>query len=140
MSQPIQIGLLRLEFLLSKHETAGSLDMFRMVVPPTGNMPVAHYHRDWDETVHGLEGTVTFTLEGTPHPIGPGETLFIRRGVVHGFDNPSGADATCLVVLTPGALGPEYFQEMAALVGKGKPDPQAIGAVMARYGLVPTPT
>jgi quercetin dioxygenase-like cupin family protein len=135
----IQIGPLRLEFLASKHDTGGSLDMFRMIVPPAGRMPVPHYHRGWEETVYGLEGTVTFTLEGTPHPIGPGDALFIPRGKVHGFENRSGADAICLAVLTPGVLGPEYFRELAALVANGNPDPVAVREIMARHGLVPAP-
>src|ERR1700680_1611501 len=101
MSENIQIGSIRMEFLRSKHDTSGSLDLMRMTVPPSGRMPVAHYHRDWDETVYGLSGTITFTVAGTPCPIGPGAHLFIPRGVVHGFDNRSGATTTCLVVLTP---------------------------------------
>lgn len=137
MPEHIQIGDLGLEFLQSKHDTAGSLDMMRMTVPPTGRMPVAHHHRDWDETVYGLEGTITFTVDGTPRAVGPGDTLFIKRGVVHGFDNRSGADATCLSVLTPGVLGPEYFRELAALVAKGPPDEAAVREIMSRHGLVP---
>jgi quercetin dioxygenase-like cupin family protein len=137
MTEIIQIGPLRLEFLHSKHDTGGSLDMFRMFVPPNAKMPVPHFHRDWDETVHGLEGTVTFTLQGVPHAIGPGDTLFIPRGKVHGFDNRSGSDAVCLGVLTPGVLGPEYFRELAAMVGAGKPDPAVLKEIMLRHGLIP---
>jgi quercetin dioxygenase-like cupin family protein len=137
MPELIRIGPLELRFLRSKHDTGGSLDMFEMVVPPTGRMPVPHYHRDWDETVYGLEGTVTFTVDGTAHAIGPGDTLFIPRGVVHGFDNRSGAVATCLSVLTPGVLGPDYFRELAALVAAGPPDAAKLREIMLRHGLVP---
>jgi len=137
VSERIQIGGLKLEFLRSKHDTAGSLDLMRMTVPPTGRVPVAHYHRDWDETVYGLEGTLTFTVDGAAHRVGPGDTLFIKRGVVHGFDNRSGADATCLAALTPGVLGPEYFRELAALIAKGPPDEAAVREIMLRHGLVP---
>ncbi len=137
MPELIRIGPLELRFLRSKHDTGGSLDMFEMVVPPTGRMPVPHYHRDWDETVYGLEGTVTFTVDGTAHAIGPGDTLFIPRGVVHGSDNRSGAVATCLSVLTPGVLGPDYFRELAALVAAGPPDAAKLREIMLRHGLVP---
>lgn len=137
MTEIIAIGPLRLEFLRSKHDTGGGLDMFRMHVPPTGQMPVPHHHRDWDETVYGLEGALTFTVAGQAHTVGPGDTLFIPRGQVHGFDNRSGAQAVCLGVLTPGVLGPEYFRELAGLVAKGMPDPAAIREIMLRHGLVP---
>ena len=137
MGQVIRIGALELRFLRSKHDTQGSLDLFEMTVPPAGRMPVPHYHRDWDETVYGLTGTVTFTSAGVPHAIGPGANLFIPRGTVHGFDNASGAPATCLCILTPGVLGPEYFQELAELVAAGPPEEAKVRAIMLRHGLVP---
>lgn len=71
-----------------------------------------------------LAGAVTFTIDHTPRIIGPGETHFIPRSVVHGFGNLSGAPPTCLCVLTPGVLGPEYFRRIAALVAAGPPDPE----------------
>lgn len=137
MAETIRVGPLELRFLRSKHDTGGSLDLFEMTVPPSGRMPVPHRHRDWDETVYGLTGTVTFTVDGAPQPVGPGESLFIPRGVVHGFDNRSGAVATCLCVLTPGVLGPEYFREVAALATAGPPDGAKLRETMLRHGLVP---
>ena len=137
MPEIIHIGPLELRFLRSKHDTDGSLDMFEMVVPPSGQMPVPHYHRNWDETVYGLTGMVTFTVDGKPHDIRPGDHLFIPRGAVHGFDNRSGFTAVCLSVLTPGVLGPEYFRELADLVAKGPPDEAEVREVMGRHGLVP---
>ena len=137
MAETIKVGPLTLRFLRDKHETEGSLDLFEMTVPPEGRMPVAHYHRDWDESVYGLEGTMTFTVDGTQHDIGPGDTLFIRRGIVHGFDNHSGAVAKCLAALTPGVLGPEYFRELANLVAAGPPDEAKVREIMLRHGLVP---
>lgn len=140
MPEDIHIGPLHLRFLRSKHETAGALDMFEMTVPPDARMPVAHYHRDWDETVYGVSGVLTFTVAGELIAIGPGETIHIPGGVVHGFDNRGPAPATCLSVLTPGILGPEYFREMAAaLAGGAPPDPAIMRGIMARHGLIPVP-
>ena len=139
MTETIRIGNLTLEFLRSKHDTNGSLDMMRMTVPPTGTMPVAHYHRDWDETVYGLSGTLLFTVAGERQTVNPGDTLFIPRGTVHRFDNESGADAVALATLTPGVLGPEYFRELAAVVAKGRPDPAVMQEIMLRHGLIPAP-
>ena len=96
MPEIIRVGALELRFLHSRHDTNGSLDMFEMTVPPSGQMPVAHYHRNWDETVYGLAGLITFTANGTPHDIGPGASLFIQRGVVHGF-KPERGDGDLLV-------------------------------------------
>jgi Cupin domain len=106
-------------------------------VAPDGRMPAPHYHRDWDEAVYGLRGTLTFTIDGQPAPLGPSDTLFVPHGIVHGFENRSGALATCLGVLTPGVLGPEYFREVAAAASSGKPDPAVLREIMLRHGLVP---
>lgn len=138
MPETIRIGGLELKFLRDKRDTGGSLDMFEMTCPPEGRMPEPHYHRDWDETVYGLEGVTTFTVDGRELALGPGDTVFIPRGAVHAFRNTSGKPARTLAVLTPGVLGPEYFRELAALVAAGPPDREAMRAVMLKHGLVPS--
>lgn len=136
--ETIRMGGLVLEFLQDKMETAGGADIFRMTVQPYAKVPAPHYHESWDETVYGLNGILAFRLDGRDITVGPGDSLFIPRGVPHGFRNDSGAEATCLCVLTPGVLGPEYFREIAALLAKGiPPDPVAVRGIMARHGLVP---
>ena len=139
MPETIKMSGLELRFLQSREETGGSLDLFEMTTQPDARMPVPHYHESWEETVYGLSGVTTFRVAGREVALQPGETLFIRRGEVHGFCNDSGAPATCLVVLTPGVLGPAYFREIAALAAAGAPDPARMREVMARYGLVPAP-
>src|SRR4029077_1252864 len=91
MPEIIRIGTLELRFLLSKHDTNGSLDLFEMTVPPYGRMPVPHYHRDWEETVYGLTGVITLRANRTPHDIRPSQLLSPPGGVVYGFGNRSGA-------------------------------------------------
>lgn len=135
--ETIRIGGIVLEFLQSKEDTSASLDMFRMTVMPNARMPVPHYHENWDETVYGLSGTTTFRIAGADTAIASGQSAFIGRGVVHSFDNRTETPAVCLVVLTPGVLGPGYFREIAALVAGGPPDPASIKEIMRRYGLVP---
>jgi quercetin dioxygenase-like cupin family protein len=138
MTEYIRVGSLELRFLCSKHDTAGGLDMFEMTCPSNARMPVPHYHRDWDETIYGLAGVVTWTIDGETIAVGPGDSLFIRRGTVHGFDNRGDAAARCLCVLTPGVLGPEYFREIGAQLAAGAPpDPTKMRAIMERHGLIP---
>jgi quercetin dioxygenase-like cupin family protein len=137
MPEKITIGGLELEFLHSKADTEGSLDLFRMTVQANAKVPLPHYHESWDEAVYGLSGTLTFRIDGRDVAIGAGQSAFIKRGVVHGFRNDGHEPATCLSVLTPG-LGPDYFREMAALLSAGAPpDPAKLKAIMQRYGLVP---
>jgi hypothetical protein len=63
-----------------------------------------------------------------------------RGGAVHAFENRTDRDAKFLAIATPGVLGPDYFDEIAAVLrtaAGGPPDPVAIGAVMRRHGLTP---
>ena len=87
MTEIIRIGSIELRFLLNRHETGDSLDFFEMEVAPLGRMPVAHYHRDWHETIYGLSGTMTFVAnEGAASYHRPG-----RRSIVPDLDDgPSG--------------------------------------------------
>jgi quercetin dioxygenase-like cupin family protein len=139
MIETISVGGLTLEFLETKETTGGSMDMFRFTAEPKARMPVPHYHESWDEAVYGLAGEMLFTVDGKDIPVRPGDGLFIKRGVAHGFRNETTAPATCLSILAPGALGVAYFREIAALATQGAPDLARMKDVMLRYGLIPVP-
>ncbi|OAF10301.1 cupin domain-containing protein [Bradyrhizobium neotropicale] len=137
MPEIINLGAVQLTFLQTKYDTAGSLDLFEMTLQPNARMPIPHYHDRWDETIYGLSGISTWRIDGNDIDVAPGETVFIKRGAVHGFTNRSPRPATCLCILSPGVLGPRYFKEMAALLLSGTPDPAKLKETMLRYGLVP---
>ncbi len=140
-TEHIRIGQLEIRFLLEGGATAGSLAMFEFDVPANARVPIAHSHDAYEETIYGLEGMLTWTVEARVYNVGAGEVLCIPRGAVHRFDNTSGADTTMLAVITPGVLSPDYFRELAALAaaGGGPPNMTAIADVMRRHGLTPAP-
>ena len=116
--------------------------MFEFEVPTGAMVPIAHSHDGYEETIYGLAGVLTFTVEGQKTDVGPGHVLCIARGDVHRFDNFGSSDAKMLAVVTPGVLGPDYFREIAAVVAAaagGPPNPAAIAEVMRRHGLTPVP-
>ncbi len=114
--------------------------MFEVIIPPNCRVPVPHHHRDWEETIYGLEGVTTWTVSGKRVNVEPGNDLFIPRGIVHGFANETQHVTKMLCVLTPGVLGPEFFREMSALmVGPTPPDPVKMSETMMRHGLIPAP-
>ncbi|MDB5637194.1 MAG: hypothetical protein JWP51_2102 [Bradyrhizobium sp.] len=139
MPEIIDLGSLKLKFLQSRDDTAGSVDVFEMTVQPNARMPIPHYHDSWDETIYGLAGIMTFRLGRNDIDVTPGETVFIKRGIVHGFTNRTSAPASCLCILTPGVLGPQYFRDVAGLLADGAPDPARMKETMLRYGLIPAP-
>jgi quercetin dioxygenase-like cupin family protein len=102
-------------------------------------MPIAHYHDSWDETVYGLAGESTWRVDGQDVVLKPGQSIFIKRGIVHAFRNDAQEAARCLCILTPGVLGPGYFREVAALLAEGAPDPAKMKEIMLRHGLHPAP-
>ena len=141
-AEEIRIGPLAVRFLVEADESAGTVAMFECDVPAGANVPAAHSHDAYEETIYGLGGVLTWTVDGTTVEIGPGDVVCIPRGAVHRFDNNGDADATVLAVVTPGVLGPDYFREVAAVVqaaAGGPPDLAQIGAVMKRHGLTPAP-
>ena len=134
----IPIGQIGIRFLLEAADTNGSVAMFEFTVPVGAKVPLPHYHREYDETIYGVESVMTFTVEGKPVGIGPGKSCFIPRGAVHGFNNLKEADAKALAIVTPALLGPDYFKEMATIVNLGgPPDLEKLKAVMLKHGLVP---
>ena len=138
--QDIQVGPVTIRFRLDADETGEMLTMFEFTVPPQARVPVPHSHDGFDETLYGLDGVLSWTVGGNGTKVGPGQVLFIPRGVVHHFENRSAAPARALSVITPGLLGPAFFQEMAeVLAAGGPPDVPRLMAVMQRHGLRPAP-
>jgi quercetin dioxygenase-like cupin family protein len=140
--EQIAVGPLTIRFLVEATESAGSVAVFEFDVPAGTRVPAGHSHDGYEETIYGLDGVLTWTVDGVPTDVGPGQALCIPRGVVHSFDNTHDADARALAVVTPGILGPDYFREVGAILAAaagGPPDYAALGEVMRRHGLTCAP-
>lgn len=137
-NEMIHVGQIGIRFLLESADTNGAVSMFEFTVPEGAKVPLPHSHRYYDETIYGVEGVVTFTVEGSPVDIGPGESCFIPRGAVHGFNNLKQTAVKALAIITPALLGPDFFRQAAAIVNAGgPPDVEKLKAVMLEHGLVP---
>jgi quercetin dioxygenase-like cupin family protein len=137
----IHLGPLAVRFLATGADTNGSLALFELTVPGGARLAAPpHSHDHYEETIYGLEGVLTWTVDGTPIDVGRGEALPIPRGAVHHFANGSDADARALCVITPAAIGPEFFRESAEVLNAaagGPPDRTKLAEIMRRYGLKP---
>jgi quercetin dioxygenase-like cupin family protein len=97
--ETIRLGPLVVRFLLTGAQSNGSVAIFELTVPAGQKLPVpAHSHDHYEESIYGLEGVMTWTVDGTPIEVGPGQALCIRRGAVHRFDNNGSQDAKSLCV------------------------------------------
>ena len=142
MREEIKVGELVIRFVIEGEGSGGSVAAFEFDVPAGARVAAAHSHDGFEETIYGLEGTLTWTLDGIETEVAPGEAVFIPRGTVHHFDNSGEVDARALAIVTPGILGPDYFRAVAAVLGTatdGPPDLAALAAVMRSHGLTPAP-
>ena len=142
MYEEITVGDLAIRFLLEGEQSAGSVAVFEFDVPAGATVAAAHSHDGYEETIYGLQGILTWTIEDTQTDVAAGQALCIPRGAIHQFDNTGDTDARALAIVTPGILGPDYFHEIAAILDAaagGPPDHAALAAVMRRHGLTPAP-
>jgi quercetin dioxygenase-like cupin family protein len=141
--ETIRIGPLGVRFLLTGDNSSGSIAAFELMVPAAQRLPApAHSHDHYEETAYGIDGVLTFTVDGKQIDVGPGQALCIPRGAIHRFDNNGAQDARALCVITPAAIGPEYFREVAEvakMAAGGPPDRAKVMEIMLRHGLTPAP-
>jgi quercetin dioxygenase-like cupin family protein len=128
------------EFLVEPEDTQGALAMFRTTCRPGFDPPV-HIHHNEDEVFHVLEGRATFRVGDAMVSAGPGDTVWLPRGVPHAprFDSEI---VRCLVALTPGE-NVRLFREFGVPadapvlppLGEHLPDFEAMGRRMAELGI-----
>ena len=135
----IRIGPLAIRFLLSGDDTNGSVSVFELSVPAGQKLAAPTHKNDtYEETLYGIKGVVTWTIDGNAIEVGPGEAVCIPRGSVHRFDNLGTEDAKQLSIITPAIMGPAYFREAGELVNAaagGPPDTAKMVEVFRRHGM-----
>ena len=139
--ETIRLGPLVVRFLITGDDATGSVAVFELSVPSGQRlMAPAHSHDHYEETIYGLDGVLTWTVDGKTIDVAAGQALCIPRGAVHRFENLAGQDAKALCVITPAAIGPQYFREafevLRAAAG-GPPDRAKLAEIMRRHGLTP---
>src|SRR5579862_8781536 len=139
--ETIHVGPLGVRFLITGENSNGSVAAFELAVASGQKLPApAHSHDHYEETAYGVEGVLTWTVDGKTIEVGQGQALCIPRGAVHKFENLGSQDVKALCVLTPAEIGPQYFREAAEVLkaaGGGPPDKAKMVEIMRRHGLTP---
>jgi quercetin dioxygenase-like cupin family protein len=139
--ETIVLGPLQVRFLVTGDNSNGGLAAFEVVVPGAQRLAgPAHSHDHYEETIYGIDGILTWTVDGKPIDVAPGQALCIPRGAVHRFDNNGSQEAKALCLVTPAAIGPKYFREVAEVLDAatgGPPDRVKLAEIMRRHGLTP---
>ena len=139
----IRIGPLAVRFLITGADASGTVALFELTVPATQRLAgPAHSHDHYEETIYGIEGVLTWAVDGKRIDVGPGQALCIPRGAIHRFDNHGTQDVKALCAITPAAIGPHFFRESAEVINAaagGPPDRVKMIEIMRRHGLTPAP-
>jgi quercetin dioxygenase-like cupin family protein len=137
----IQIGPHKIRFLITGDDSGGSVAVFEVDVPAAQRLAAPpHSHDHFEETIYGVAGVLTWTVDGKAIDVGHGDALCIPRGAVHRFDNNGALDAKMLCVISPAAIGPTFFREAGELINAasgGPPDPVKMMEIMRSHGLTP---
>lgn len=137
--ETIKIGPLGIRFLLTGDDSNQSVSIFEVLVPAGQKLAAPSHKNDaYEEVLYGIEGVLTWTVNGTPIQVGPGQALCIPRGAVHRFDNLGSEDVKQVAVITPAIMGPAYFHEAAEVIGAaagGPPDRAKMVEVCRRHGM-----
>ena len=145
--ETINIGPLRIRFLLTGDDSNGSVSVFEVIVPVGQKLAApAHKNDAYEEVLYGIDGVLTWTVDSTPIEVGPGQALCIPRGAVHRFDNFGNKDVKQLAVISPAIMRPAYFREAGEVINAAagdQPDRAKMQDIFRRHGMtlaVPPPT
>lgn len=120
---------------LSGRQTGGAFALIEETLPAGRGTPF-HLHRKEDETFYILEGELTFFGSQDKFTARPGATIFLPRGIPHGFR----ADTPARILIVPTPAG---FDEFVAEAGQParelkipeprEPDFAALTQLAAKY-------
>ena len=105
-------------YLASSELTDGAFTLIRWDMTAQSGGPSPHFHRSFAETFYILSGSVRLYDGVNWHDAAPGDLLHVPAGGVHAFTNSSGAAASMLMLLSPGARREEYFAELADIAAR----------------------
>ena len=131
-------------FKVTAAETGGAYSLMEIVSGPQLGVPP--HMNEQDETHMVAEGTYGFVLGDQQLVLGPGDLVYVPRGVAHGFQNIGDTMGRIIFIASPGGPGEEFVIELAeAMAGKGIADVadpavlQRIIEVGARHGVTMAP-
>jgi len=63
--ETIRVGLLTVRFLVTGDRSSGSIAAFEVTVPAAQRLLApAHSHDHYEETIYGIDGVLTWTVDG----------------------------------------------------------------------------
>jgi quercetin dioxygenase-like cupin family protein len=122
---------------LSGKQTGGAFALIEDRLPAGRGTPY-HVHQREDETFYLLEGQMSFFSGSNKFTAGPGTTVFLPRGIPHGFRADTAGRV--LILTTPSGFD-DFVREAGDPAGAlvipepKQPDVGKLVAVAANYGI-----
>ena len=140
-SEEIRIGGIAVRYRLEGEASGGSVAVFEFDVAPGARVPGAHSHDGFEETIYGLEGVLSWTLDGQQIDVGQAMCCASLAESSTASTTIMRPTRRCWRSSPPASSTPatqRYGRGPRAATG-GPPKPAAIGEVMRRHGLSPAP-
>jgi quercetin dioxygenase-like cupin family protein len=132
------LGRMTLAFKNPKGESEAAFSVVE-ALEPTGSGAGCHRHPSYDETFMIIEGHYEFQLGDEKRAAGPGDVIFVPRGVAHGFKVVGPETGRQIVVSAPGGILEGFIKEVSeAMVdtGAGSAAPAVdFRGIAARHGI-----
>lgn len=94
-----------------------------------------HIHTAEDELFYVLEGEHVFTVGDTEYDAGPGDLIFVPRGVRHAQRRVIPMTGRTLTMFSPPGME-GFFRELATAEASGDVDGETIERITTKYGAV----
>jgi quercetin dioxygenase-like cupin family protein len=121
-------------FAAGTQDTGGAIAILDYELAPGFASLPPHIHDREDEAAYVLEGRLHVSVGESRRVVGPGECIFLPRGVAHAQSNPGPDPARFLMLLIPGGFE-QFFHDLESLLEAGAPFAnETIAPLMARYG------
>ena len=118
---------------MPRAESGAGLSLFEEVRRGSGGPPMHVHHRE-DEVFRVIEGRFRMRVGDETFEAGPGDTLFLPRGVPHCFFSTGEGVGRLLIALQPGGFE-RFFLDVAAEGLAVPADMERVAAIAAGYGL-----
>jgi mannose-6-phosphate isomerase-like protein (cupin superfamily) len=130
--EELRFGGATLVVRVSAESTGGALSVIEEL-PPMLDTP-RHVHANEDEAFLVLEGRHVVELGDEEFELGPGESIFLPRGIPHAQRRVVPGEGRQLVFILPGHFE-GFFRELSAAEAAGGADEEVYARASRAYGL-----
>ena len=129
------LGSIGVRFMIDADEThEGGFSLVEHPMPPRTLGAPLHRHSREDEYSYVLEGRMGALLGDEVVYAEAGDLVHKPRGQWHTFWNAGDEPCRILEIISPGGFE-KYFDELVDAAAGGRPDPEWLADLGARYGL-----